>query len=372
MAQAARRPSRSISPRVLEWIGEQHDISGVRRLAGRVSGRDAEKVTDFLSDLEAIRAKAEGGATIDVLGYVRDAVHLDRSMEALETSRRNLDRSAQTDDLNALTALASLHPDPRGFEEWLTDSLGRPGSPDGVMLATIHSVKGREWPHVVLHDVAAGLLPHRLASDIEEERRIFHVGLTRAATAVHVVAGTAPSPFVAQLRREYDPRRAPTPTTGSQKPARPNSASRPGRGPAREEPTVVPEVGGGFTHGGHRYEIVEVNDEGVVGTVGRAQMTVSYGISVTVDGRRVKLVRAAASPDVIVGVREALRAWRAERAARDHKPAFVYLHDKTIDEMAEAAPTTMVALARVSGIGPAKIGQYGEEWLELIAAATAR
>jgi len=97
-------------------------------------------------------------------------------MLLLEGSRRRLDRSAQTDDLDALVALAGLHPDPGGFESWLAQSLSDPGTPDGVVLSTVHRVKGQEWPFVVLHDVSEGLLPHRLASDVEEERRVFHVG----------------------------------------------------------------------------------------------------------------------------------------------------------------------------------------------------
>ena len=54
---------------------------------------------------------------------------------------------------------------------------GRPG----VHLATVHRVKGREWPRVVVFGADAGLFPHRLADDVEEERRIFHVAITRAA-----------------------------------------------------------------------------------------------------------------------------------------------------------------------------------------------
>ena len=83
--------------------------------------------------------------------------------------------AAHGDDLDAVTEMAALESDPRRFPAWLSEQLGLPVDVDGVMLASIHAVKGREWPHVVVHHVTEGLLPHRLADDIEEERRVFHV-----------------------------------------------------------------------------------------------------------------------------------------------------------------------------------------------------
>ena len=80
----------------------------------------------------------------------------------------------------------------------------------GVRLSTIHRVKGREWPHVVVHEATAGLMPHRLASDVEEERRVFHVAITRSSERTLVVSGTPASPFVAQLSEPPDPN-APAP-----------------------------------------------------------------------------------------------------------------------------------------------------------------
>ena len=65
----------------------------------------------------------------------------------------------------------------------------------------MHRVKGMEWPYVIVLGAHDGLMPHALADDIEEERRIFHVAITRADTALHVVADeTAPNSFIAQMR----------------------------------------------------------------------------------------------------------------------------------------------------------------------------
>jgi DNA helicase-2/ATP-dependent DNA helicase PcrA len=54
---------------------------------------------------------------------------------------------------------------------------------DAVTLATLHSSKGLEFEHVYLLDANEGITPYKkavLEPDIEEERRLFYVGMTRA------------------------------------------------------------------------------------------------------------------------------------------------------------------------------------------------
>jgi DNA helicase-2/ATP-dependent DNA helicase PcrA len=80
-------------------------------------------------------------------------------------------------------------------------------------VSTVHRVKGMEWPYVVVLGAHEGLMPHALADDIEEERRVFHVAITRADTAVHIVADrSAPAPFLDELHTpapaDYKPRRS--------------------------------------------------------------------------------------------------------------------------------------------------------------------
>ncbi len=336
VVQAARRPSRAISPRVVEWMGEQSSLAGLDRLAGRLKGRDSEKVSGFVLDLNTVRryagsekaGSAKAGSNKPgsnnagrILRAVRDDIGLGRAMELLEGSRRYLDRSAQTDDLDALVALAALHPDPVDFDDWLLRSLREPGSVDGVVLSTVHRVKGREWPHIVLHEVSADLFPHRLALDVEEERRVFHVGLTRATSSVYVVAGDEPSPFLAELREEWSDARRPL---AVRVPQTRSPASR--RGPA---------------------------------TVGHERTV----------GARSSATPEALAPEAAARVRAALRAWRSERAAAERKPAFVFLHDRTLEALVTGAPANMAALARVNGIGPAKLESYGDDLLAVICAA---
>lgn len=342
-----------------------------------MQARDGDKILGFVSDLRLVRGYASSGTTAAVLRAVRDDIGLDRAMELLESSRRRLDRSAQTDDLDTLVALAALHPEPQGFEDWLRHSLGHPGSPDGVVLSTIHRVKGREWPHVVLHEVSDGLLPHRLAADLEEERRVLHVGLTRGSSSVHVVAGSPPSPFLAELVEEWTaarpPVREPQPRSGPAPRREPGWSSRSTSSKsgqlATAEPEVVAQVGLEFEHGGQLHRIMATDGEGVVAVIGRSRLRVPYGELVTMAGRVLRLAPEPPPPEVVERARQSLRAWRSARAAGEGKPPFVFLHDRTLEALANRAPSSLAALAKVNGIGPAKLESYGDELLALIATA---
>jgi DNA helicase-2/ATP-dependent DNA helicase PcrA len=300
---AARRPPRSIAPKVLQWMGEQTSVTGLRRLGSRLNGRDSERVIGFADDLDRVVSTGRSGDTLAMLRVVRDSIGLDGAIATLDGARRRLDRSAQIDDLDALVALASLHPDPSTFERWLRTSLRRPGDPDGVALNTIHAVKGREWPTVIVHDVTAGLLPHRLADDLEEERRVFHVAITRARQRTVVVASaTAPSRFIHELSVARDP-----------------NAAVPTEEPRRRLPAPPPRIA----------EVV-LNESGQQ--------------------------RA-----------EALRTWRSSRARQDKVPAYVVFSNLTLDAIAAAAPATLAELARISGVGPTKLERYGDEVLAALA-----
>lgn len=61
---------------------------------------------------------------------------------------------------------------------------------DAVTLSTFHSAKGLEFQEVYLVDVNEGMIPYKkasLESEIEEERRLFYVGMTRARKRLHIL-----------------------------------------------------------------------------------------------------------------------------------------------------------------------------------------
>ena len=204
IGEALRRPARPLHPNVVKWVGEQSSLDGLRRLAGRLtSERESERVAAFADDIEALRRLADGGAnTARLLDRLRDTMGLAATVVTLDANRRGMNRASQSDDLTALAELARLQPEPARFEGWLREALRRPWAPDGVTLATVHRVKGQEWPIVVVHHADADQFPHRLAEDVEEERRLFHVAITRTSAAVTIVAGDRPSPFIAELTAE--------------------------------------------------------------------------------------------------------------------------------------------------------------------------
>ena len=67
----------------------------------------------------------------------------------------------------------------------------------------------------------------------------------------------------------------------------------------------------------------------------------------------------------------ALRAWRSEVARKRGVPAYVVLHDSTIDGIATQRPTTLSQLRGIPGIGDKKLEHYGDELIALVKAAVA-
>src|SRR4051794_39341080 len=171
-----------------------------------------------------------------------------------------MNRSAQSDDLVALTQLASLQPDPRKFESWLRQQLSTRSSVDGVTLASVHRVKGQEWPVVVLHHAEADQYPHRLADDLEEERRGFHVAITRCSESLVIVAGAKPSTFIDEMRREPPEFVAASPTPA----AAVARSKKPVRDSAFEKDVVLAAIGLTLVDGGQEWRIEALEGDAVV------------------------------------------------------------------------------------------------------------
>jgi DNA helicase-2/ATP-dependent DNA helicase PcrA len=133
------------------------------------------------------------GKMLDQSGYLQD-LHDERSEEA-EGRAENL-----AELVSAAREYESREPEPSlgGFVDrlsLLSDADEEQGSRDArVWMMTLHSAKGLEFPVVILAGLEEGLFPHSRSSDdeeeLEEERRLCYVGMTRARSKL-VLTGAA-------------------------------------------------------------------------------------------------------------------------------------------------------------------------------------
>ena len=111
-------------------------------------------------------------------------------------------RTADTTKRNVLLALAYRHRSRQAFEKCLQTLEGAvkrgATAEEGILLSTIHSAKGREFDSVLLADCKNGILPSVTETaakpldaeekkTLEEERRLFYVGVTRAKTSLELI-----------------------------------------------------------------------------------------------------------------------------------------------------------------------------------------
>ena len=89
-----------------------------------------------------------------------------------------------------------------GQEADLQRAAGKNWASGAVRLMTLHGAKGLEFPAVFLAGLSAGALPLESPgrpADVEEERRLFFVGLTRAREELILTSAPEPSPFLGEL-----------------------------------------------------------------------------------------------------------------------------------------------------------------------------
>ena len=371
-----RRPSRGFPNWITKWLRGTFTLARLRAIGDRIDDtKVAAKMGDLVDDLALVAKAAADGTTREVLAVVKDRVGLGGAMGLLDASRAGEGGSSHLDDLEALEQVAGLHPDPATFESWLRTVFRREAEPGGVTLSTIHRVKGREWDRVAVFGVTAGLMPHRLAEDEEEERRVLHVAVTRGRRRVTLLVDRSrPSPFLDELDG-----------TASHEPQEAGAAASPARAAAAK---AARSAGAGGTGGKTKVSTVEArvgltfvangNFEGTVGSVddqgallsleSGASLRVAFGETVTIRGRDAVLVARPELAPAVEQAEDALRAWRTERCKRDKVSAFIVLYDRHLRAIATRRPTTLAELRTVDGIGPTKLELYGEEILAVLEA----
>jgi DNA helicase-2/ATP-dependent DNA helicase PcrA len=350
---AVRRPSRGLNRLAREVLPSRTcSIDELYGVLDRIDGKQAVRWQQFCDDVTAVAAEATSGSAPLLLHAIIDRVGLASSARSLDSGRRNAARSGHQDDLVAVQRAAALHPDLADFVRWLRTVLDEPSDEAGVMLSSVHRVKGMEWSRVIVLGADRGSLPHDLAEDREEERRIFHVALTRSIDAAVVLADERrPSPFLDELDGSA-PRQQPLISTAQATP-----------GERRESPAAVGDRV--RVWGGHGGEVVAVvGGEFVVRVDGGADITIR-------PGEIVEVIPADSPPlgEPDADLFEALRAWRLDTSRRLGVPAYVVLHNRSIEEIARRRPTTEGELLAVSGLGPAKLENYGDDILAVVASA---
>jgi DNA helicase II / ATP-dependent DNA helicase PcrA len=154
----------------------------------------AAAIEHWPSFVEAVRLVRSGAA-----GWPAE-LDLVRRWYEPHLERIHDDAGLRQADLHQLVQIAATYPSRERFLTELTldppeATSDRAGAPlldeDYLILSTIHSAKGQEWKSVFILNAVDGCLPSDLATgtsaEIEEERRLLYVAMTRARDHLHVI-----------------------------------------------------------------------------------------------------------------------------------------------------------------------------------------
>ncbi|MBA8795630.1 DNA helicase-2/ATP-dependent DNA helicase PcrA [Friedmanniella endophytica] len=200
----------------------------------------------------------------------------------------------------------------------------------GVTVSTLHSAKGLEWDAVCLVGVQEGSLPFVLATgpeEIEEERRLLYVGVTRARSHLRI------------------------------------SWSRTRNGSGQRQPSRFLD---GIRPGGSSQPRTRASGERRGRSSALAATCRSCGRALH-DAAERKLGRHEDCPATYdEATLDRLKQWRKKQAASQGLPAYCVFTDATLTAIAEARPTGPGDLLRISGLGSAKAAKYGEPVLAIL------
>jgi DNA helicase II / ATP-dependent DNA helicase PcrA len=173
-------------------------IRSGERFFDRVDVRDAMRVIRSASVLPP-----EGGDWYqDLVSVLRPFGDADYVSGFLRLAREMQEGSIEVDsaDLSS-SSNQRVKSSMRTFLRELEDRAEQNNPPTlpGVTLSTLHSAKGLEWNHLYLIGLSDGLLPMSNNIDLNEERRLFYVGVTRAKQSIQITYAGKPSEFLSQL-----------------------------------------------------------------------------------------------------------------------------------------------------------------------------
>ncbi len=195
------------------------------RLPGDVTGR----LDEYRSCIEALRAVygSPGVAPVDFLDSLMDRSGLAAYYRRRDETRRQRAAASDGESIDLIRQMAAGYPAADSFVDAYIRSMASeagvgedaaenrvhqaeaPGLPspeeDRITVTTIHRSKGDEYKGVILFHVVEDILPHRRMTgtdeDVEEERRVFYVALTRAEEKLCITTQRKrPSRFLAEMK----------------------------------------------------------------------------------------------------------------------------------------------------------------------------
>lgn len=196
---------------------------GIARLSGKL-GSFRKMMDKIKVDLAAAPLNRALEVLITAIQYTK---YLEKKFPQEAT-----DKIGNVQELGAAMSDYETEVPEANLTDWLRDTAlsgSEKESDGGVCLMTLHSAKGLEFPRVYITGLEDGLLPHMRHydkdnnADMEEERRLFYVGLTRAQKKVSLSSAkkrrvfnqwmaNPPSRFLAEIPRELlDSGSAPSP-----------------------------------------------------------------------------------------------------------------------------------------------------------------
>lgn len=262
-------PARGIGKTTLERLSQYAAREGLpmleaARQAAAVEGLNKKALTSlaaFVALFDRLVAVA-GGPVEEVLGHVLSESGYKKQYET--DDEEDQQRLANIEELLTVAReFDERHAGQRPVEEFLeetslvNDTDDWEAENDRVTLMTLHASKGLEFPVVFLIAVEEGLLPHERsrerADEVEEERRLMFVGLTRAEQELQISMAayrdfrgqrkmTVPSPFLMEIPRGEMELREVEPVWGDSDYQTPIPAA-----PARPGPRPLSSIAGRLT-----------------------------------------------------------------------------------------------------------------------------
>lgn len=202
-------PRRKIGPSTLLTLGQyanQRDINLYAAceelgLAEQLPAAGLERLQQFTRWLDGLRRKCYEDDAMSAIRQMFDdiayhewllqnsssAVVAERRMANVHTLIASLEKSLddESDDADAVEAAISR----LVLRDMLERQEDEAQADQQVQLMTLHAAKGLEFPHVYLVGLEEGILPHQNSIDsetVEEERRLFYVGITRARETLSI------------------------------------------------------------------------------------------------------------------------------------------------------------------------------------------